>query len=156
VKQATVCRCGHTHTHTHTHTYIHTCIHTLDASLIRAFFLGDAQFWTIFETIFSYSLYSMREAGVICTVTKLRAGWSGLHIPAPNCIDRPWWPPDPSTPCTPRTCSGPSKGGRVKNLYTKSARLTIIFRVTGVWSERVDCCSRQIMELLRETKTYAT
>jgi hypothetical protein len=48
---------------------------------------------------------------------------------------------------------GPHKGKPAKNLYTTSARLTVSCRVTGVWSERVNWYSRQIMELPRETKT---
>jgi hypothetical protein len=55
-----------------------------------------------------------------------------------------------------RTGLGPNKGKPTKNLYTKSARLTVICRVTLGWSERVNWYSRQIMELPRETKTYAT
>jgi hypothetical protein len=53
--------------------------------------------------------------------------------------------------------SGPtSKGGPAKNLYTKSERLIIGFRVTWAWSERVNLYNRQIMILPRHTKTYAT
>jgi hypothetical protein len=48
----------------------------------------------------------------------------------------------------------PSSNGRlVKNLDTKSARLTVSRRVPWDWSERVDVCNRQVVALLREIKT---
>lgn len=47
----------------------------------------------------------------------------------------------------------PSKGGPVKNLHTKSERLTFSCRVNCVWSERVDLYNRL---LSTTTKKYAT
>ena len=46
----------------------------------------------------------------------------------------------------------PSKCGQAKNVYTKSERLSLSFRVTWVWSERVHLYSRQIMTLQRGQK----
>ena len=37
-----------------------------------------------------------------------------------------------------RTPFPPSKGGPAKSLYTKSETLSLIFRVTWAWSERVN------------------
>jgi hypothetical protein len=62
----------------------------------------------------------------------------------------------------------PNEGGPVKNLYTKSERvtvqmrggynvkLTVSCRVTLALFERANLYNRQIMILPRETKTYAT
>ena len=49
-----------------------------------------------------------------------------------------------------------SRGGPVKNIYTKSERQTSSCRVTWVWSERVNLYSRQVMIVARKTKTCAT
>jgi len=50
----------------------------------------------------------------------------------------------------------PDRGGIAKNLYTVQERLTLSCRVTWAWSERFHLYSRQIMILLRNTKTYVT
>jgi hypothetical protein len=59
----------------------------------------------------------------------------------------------PETRATERGFGHPSKGLPAKNLYTKSERLTLSCRVTWAWSERVSLYNRQIIILLRKTKT---
>jgi len=49
----------------------------------------------------------------------------------------------------------PSKGDQAKNLYTK-IWVTLNFRETWDWPERVDLYNGQILILRRKTKTYAT
>jgi hypothetical protein len=48
-----------------------------------------------------------------------------------------------------------SKGETAKNLHPKWERLNLSYRVTWVWSERVNLYNRHMI-LPRKTKTYAT
>jgi len=49
-----------------------------------------------------------------------------------------------------------ARADRLKNLYTKSERLTVSCRVNWVWRERVNLYHRPTVILPRNMKTYAT
>ena len=67
----------------------------------------------------------------------------------------PYWRPFFHPQSEDAPCRGDRDPHSWNSLYTKSKRLTLCYRITWTWSDRVNLYCRQIMIRPRKSKTYA-